>query len=99
MAWARLLIEIAIFNDDKSDDVVINFQKIAEKFLKYYWDQMIHFDLIQGSRPSNPPLILTEIKKLISIHYEGKRTKLPIFFERIKMYLEESPRFEQVIKK
>ena len=40
--------------------------------LKYYWNQTIYFDLIQGSNLSKPPEFITEVKLNILDVYKGK---------------------------
>ncbi|NPA44453.1 MAG: HNH endonuclease [Chlorobi bacterium] len=80
MAWGRALVEISSeINNEK-----IHFSQIATKIFKYYWNQTIYFDLIQGSNISKPPEFITEVKKQIEIYYQKQGNRQPIRFERIE---------------
>lgn len=83
MAWARSLVEIASEVSLDGDSEIITLKQIAEKFIKYYWDQTIFFDLIQGSNPKKPPVILTLVKNLISEYYKLVENKMPELFGKI----------------
>lgn len=84
MAWAKAIVELSSIysksNDEYSD---ISLEDIANKMVKYYWDQTIYFDLFQ-SAPNQIPVILTEVKKLISKYQEKEKDYKPIVFERAK---------------
>lgn len=62
-------------------------QRIANKFIKYYWNQTIFFDLIQGSNLIEPPLILQYIKKLINNYYSFIGIRKPDRFERVEEHI------------
>jgi hypothetical protein len=89
MAWAKAITEIAVeynYNDRRGIyDVEITLEQIAHKVIKYYWNQTIFFDLIQGSNPQKPPKILSLVKSLIDIYYKESHTKQPIRFERLDL--------------
>ncbi len=70
MAWAKALVEIASEITVDTDEVIIPLEDIAKKYIKYYWNQTIFFDLKQGSNPLKPPIILSRVKDLISIYFE-----------------------------
>ena len=84
MAWAKALVEISLEEEYNTDTIKIELKTIANKFIKYYWNQTIFFDLIQGSNLKETPLILQYIKKLISDYYSFIETKKPDRFERIE---------------
>lgn len=69
MAWAKALVEISGEVDRKPATVTITLQQIARKFIKYYWNQTIFFDLVQGSNISKPPVIVSDVKELINHYY------------------------------
>ena len=48
LAWGRALIEIIYESKDENHDLVIPFVQIAEKMLKYYWNQTYFFNLKQS---------------------------------------------------
>lgn len=81
MAWGKALVEISTKNKGNQR---IEFKEIAETIFKYYWNQTIYFDLIQGSNLSKPPEFITEIKNQINLYYKRNNTKKPIHFERVK---------------
>ncbi|MFC2110872.1 HNH endonuclease [Bacteroidota bacterium] len=81
MAWGRALVEISCEN---SKNPKIELRNIASKVFKYYWNQTIYFDLIQGSNISKPPEFISEVKKQIENYYRLKRTKQPVHFERVE---------------
>ena len=80
MAWGKALVEISCENNSDR----IEFSQIAIKIFKYYWNQTIFFDLIQGSNISKPPEFITEVKKQIKNYYLKKDNKQPIHFERVE---------------
>lgn len=80
MAWAKALVEISC---ESHKNKKIELTDIAKKIFKYYWNQTIYFDLVQGSNISKPPEFITEVKKQIEKYYVIKKTRRPIHFERI----------------
>lgn len=81
MAWARSLVELSL-ESPKTNKIYLS--DIADKFFKYYWNQTIYFDLIQGSNLSKPPEIVSLVKNEISNYYKTINKNLPIHFERVK---------------
>lgn len=45
MAWGKSLIEMSLELDLSKDKIIIRLEDIAEKYIKYYWNQIIFFDL------------------------------------------------------
>lgn len=88
MAWAKALVELSGEVEITEKSVTITLLQIAEKYLKYYWNQTIFFDLIQGSNPNKPPVIVSCVKKLINSYYSKTENKKPIRFERLTSLLE-----------
>ena len=84
MAWAKSIVEICSSYEDTTNDVVISLKEIAKKFLKYYWNQTIYFDLIQGSNPQKPPIILSLTKSFIEKYYLVIKKRQPEVFEKIE---------------
>ncbi len=84
MAWAKAIVEIALETDYSNivEMHEITLEEIAYKIIKYYWNQTIFFNLIQGSNPLKPPKILTLTKELID-KYQSLETRQPIRFERV----------------
>ena len=87
MAWAKALVELAIEGVYEDDIVEIKLEDIAKKYIKYYWNQTIFFDLIQGSNLLKTPVILQNVKALIEQYYEYINSRKPERFERIENLL------------
>lgn len=83
MALAKALVEIAIDNKTNDDVITINFRDIANRCLKYYWNQTIFFDLIQGSNLKKIPCMVQYTKQLIDNYYLIVEVKQPTRFEKI----------------
>lgn len=77
VAWAKALVELSSELPIVGDEVEITLEQIARKYLKYYWNQTIFFDLIQGSNLHKPPEVVTTIKNLIEVYYDAIGTKKP----------------------
>ncbi len=88
MAWAKALVEICSSSKLNGNVITITLDDIAYKFLKYYWNQTIFFDLIQGSNPKKPPIILSLVKFLINNYYLAISKKQPEVFEKVEDRLE-----------
>src|SRR5699024_807249 len=82
MAWAKALVEIAIENEFKEEFIDISLEEIAKKFIKYYWNQTIYFNLIQGSNLIKTPVILQKVKELIEEYFSYINSRKPDRFER-----------------
>lgn len=87
MAWAKALVEISLEKKFNDREVVILLEDMAQKFLTYYWNQTIFFDLIQGSNLAKPPLIVQYIKILIEEYYHLVNNRNPIRFEKIEEFI------------
>lgn len=94
MAWAKALVEISLENSVQDDIVEIKLQDIAKKYIKYYWNQTIFFDLIQGSNMLKTPVIVQNVKKLIEEYYKYKKCRKPERFERIEFLFDKELKYE-----
>jgi hypothetical protein len=81
MAWARALTELS---SQERRSSAIYLEEIAKKMFKYYWNQTIYFDLIQGSNLSKSPEFIKEVKKEIEKYYVKIGKRQPIHFERVE---------------
>ncbi len=88
MAWAKSLVELSTQIDLKSDNIKISFGDIAKKYIKYYWNQTIFFDLKQGPNPMKPPVILTYVKKLIQKYFKFTNSYIPELYEKAEIQFE-----------
>jgi len=84
MAWAKSLVEIASLHSNFDTEVVIEFDEISKCFFKYYWNQTIFFNLVQGSNIKKPPLILQIVQRVIDSYFDFNGSKMPIMFERVQ---------------
>lgn len=84
MAWAKAITEIACEKNEHNEngEVEIAIETISYKIIKYYWNQTIFFNLIQGSNPNKPPEIVAWVKELIAAFQLISQTRQPIRFER-----------------
>jgi 5-methylcytosine-specific restriction endonuclease McrA len=101
MAWAKALVELAVnIEVDMDNTITFNFYDIAELCLKYYWNQTIYFNLIQGSNIKKPPEIITYTNDLITIFFSKKQSLQPTRFEKIDFnLLDMSYDYELTLKK
>ena len=81
MAWAKAIVEIAQEDGSTSE---ISFRQIAEKVVKYYWNQTIFFDLNQGSNINKPPVIISLVKASIADYYKVKGFNKPLRYELVE---------------
>ena len=81
MSWARAITEYLVTNSQASR---IHFDDLSPLIFKYYWNQIIFFDLSQSPNPNKPPLICQIVKNEID---KQKRSK-PVLFTRIENQIE-----------
>lgn len=88
MAWAKALVELSLsLKKQPEDPVVIPLKTLAPLMIKYYWNQTIFFDLVQGSNPKKPPLLLQYAKELIERFYILQGDRKPVIFEKAVLIL------------
>jgi hypothetical protein len=86
MAWGKALVELSLtLKDSKEDPVVVPLSSIASLMIKYYWNQGIFFNLIQGSNFSEPPLLCQIVDDLIARFYELQGEKIPVIYEKASL--------------
>lgn len=66
----------------------ISFEQIAEKFIKYYWNQTIYFDLVQGSNHKKIPEVMSATKSLIESYQKARNSKQPVRYEKAESQFE-----------
>ena len=98
MAWAKSLVELSTELDLNYNSVTISFDDIAKKYIKYYWNQTIFFDLKQGSNPLKPPLILTYVKEFIQLYFDSTKSNMPELYERAEIKFEKYSLMSQYYK-
>lgn len=88
MAWAKSLVELSTELNLEREKITITFQDIARKYVKYYWNQTIFFNLKQGSNPLKPPVILTYVKQLIQNYFKLTNSNMPQLYEKAEIKFE-----------
>jgi hypothetical protein len=103
MAWARALVEYSFSNtlNDSDELVKIDIEDLAKLMLKYYWNQTIYFNLVQGSNLEKPPLLVQYVKELIKIYQDKIKDYRPIAYERVMPVLVVicKDEYERILKK
>jgi 5-methylcytosine-specific restriction endonuclease McrA len=77
-AWSKAITEIAIeydFENQRTDVIEISLTTIAQKVIRYYWEQTLFFDLKQSANPNKPPKIVSVVKDLIA-SYQARTCSL-----------------------
>jgi len=101
LAWGRSILDIAISGGYSIDNnqAVFQVSLIAEKMIKYYWDQTYYFNLKQG--PINKqPVLLTHVQELIQYYKEKTGNINPIWYNKAEQTLKEDTKyFNKVISK
>lgn len=102
MAWAKAITEISLEVDfTKNNDrfIEITLEQIAKKVIKYYWNQTIFFNLVQGSNPLKPPVILSLTKELIQMYQANTQSFQPIRFEKVNFTQTLGIKYNAIIEK
>jgi 5-methylcytosine-specific restriction endonuclease McrA len=90
LAWARSIIEILLTDLSTADDEVVEipFSTIAERMLKYYWNQSFFFGLKQSPNNLKPPTLYQITNQLIEDYKVAEKTSIPIWYDKAKTVLE-----------
>lgn len=83
LAWGKALIEICseldIYSLEETNEILLI--SIARKFIKYYWNQTIIYELNQGTNPLKQPTIIRLIKELFEQYSNLYKTNRKIIFD------------------
>ena len=90
MALAKSLVEISLQERGDTPTVTIGMERLAKYYLKYYWNQTIFFDLVQGSNLKKTPAVLQYTKELIDVYFKKRGNSQPVRFERAELFLEQN---------
>lgn len=77
-SWSKAITEIAVeydYENMQEDVIEIPLTTIAQKVIRYYWEQISFFDLKQSGNPVKPPVIVSIVKELIA-SYQAKTGSL-----------------------
>lgn len=101
MAWGKSIVELSSKYDLSKEKVIIKFDEIAKKYIKYYWNQIIFFDLKQSTNILKTLIIIKYIKELINIYidydYELKEIS-KINFENTKIKAAYQQTIEKIVE-
>lgn len=102
LAWGRALVECVYFDDYENDNnhVVISFDRIAFRMLKYYWNQLFFFNLKQSPYKDKDPVICKDTEKLITLYKDKTLSTIPIWFDEAHEYFikNEKESFDKTLK-
>lgn len=93
LAWGRAIIEVILlddFFDYSEEEIVIEFDEIAKRILKYYWNQIFFFNLKQSSNAKKPPVIYSIVYEIIEKYKIEKESNIPIWFDKAKSFFDKN---------
>lgn len=91
LAWGRSILEIVCEMNDIEERNCIHFEMIAEKMLKYYWNQVFFFNLKQG--PGKVPVVVQVTEKCIDYYKNLTQSNIPVWFEYAEVELKKDVEF------
>ena len=92
LAWGRAILELVV-EKNTSGEMLIQFEQIAHKMLKYYWNQIFFFNLKQS--PQRKPVIVQETEKCIELVNSQRGNNAPIWFDKAEHILQKEDVFYQ----
>jgi len=101
MALAKAFIEFCNDGELGYSSFSLSVSQVAEKFLKYYWNQTIFHNLIQSTNPEKPPVIIQTVQALINIYYSQTKSYRAVKYNIIRYFLRNSlpQSYNQTIRK
>jgi len=97
-AWIRSVVEVLEsynIGPDKSD-IEIEIRDMAEKVIKYYWNQTVYFDLAQGSNPLKQPELIRRTRDLLKDYYKNRPAE-PVTLENTSFNTFQKEKLEEHI--
>jgi len=79
LAWGRAILE-TIQDKENNDGVVIDFDELSPKIIKYYWNQIYFFNLSQGT--GKKPKIENIVNEMITKYQNDTSSKIPVWYEK-----------------
>ena len=89
MAWAKALVEISRYKNDDNEYIDIYLEEFSRKFIKYYWDQIVYLDVLQGRNIAKQPVIIQLVNNLLEEYYKYVGIEQLVKFEQIEETLNE----------
>lgn len=91
LAWGRAILEVINEKDITNEKVIIKFDELSPKIVKYYWNQSYFFNLVQG--PNKKPKVVNEVEKLIDKYKHETGSNIPVWYEKAESFFIEQNRF------
>ncbi|MFH2117291.1 MAG: HNH endonuclease domain-containing protein [Bacillota bacterium] len=102
LAWGRGIIECIQTKAYTSTDeyIEISFFAIAEKMLKYYWNQEFFFKLKQGPNSTKTPIIHQITEDVIQQYTHITQSTIPVWYDRAKdIIFKDQTYYQKTLKK
>lgn len=104
LAWGRAIIECitvdSCYLDDSGMNVIIKLEDIAEKMLKYYWNQLFFFNLKQSPNDKKSPIICQLTNTLIEEYKTITGSILPVWYDKAKkVFIKHETFYNEIVKK
>lgn len=101
LAWSRAIIETVLADHPQGDEAFeIPFSTLAERMLKYYWNQTFFFDLKQSPNPVKLPTLYQITSEMIGIYTAEQNTAVPVWFDKAKSAFEQNPQqYAKIIRR
>lgn len=83
LAWGRSILE-TIGEKEINGDIVISFDELSPKIIRYYWNQIYFFNLKQGG--NRTPEIVTTVNEMIKKFQKEHDSKIPVWYEKAETH-------------
>lgn len=83
LAWGRSILE-TIGEKDINGDIIISFDELSPKIIRYYWNQIYFFNLKQGN--NRTPEIVTTVNEMIKKFRLEKGLNIPVWYEKAEAH-------------
>lgn len=96
-AWGRGIVECVYLKEYRlvGDEVIMKQSDIANKMIKYYWNQTFFFGLEQGKNP----VILQKVQLMIDKYKTEKETTYPLPWNQVEeFFLNDEKYYNKIIR-
>jgi len=83
LAWGRSILE-TIGETEINDDIIISYNELSKKIIKYYWNQLYFFNLTQGG--NKKPYVEQIVRKMIDDYQNYSGNKVAVWYEKAEQY-------------
>ena len=97
LAWGRSLLE-TVGEKEIKGDIIIFFDELSPKIIRYYWNQIYFFNLKQGS--NRTPEIVTAVNEMIKKFQEEHGSNIPVWYEKAEThFMQQEEYYKKMITK